>query len=1037
MLFLILLPASSGAQKSVLRFEHITTANGLSENAVPKVIQDRRGFMWFGTQEGLDRYDGHVMREFRHDPSDSSSLADSYVSALAEDASGYIWIGTNGGSLDRFDPRSETFVHFAPALLHGETGERRPLSAITEDSARHIWFGRVGKGLSCFDPAKGTLRTYTNSPSDPRSLSDNNVWAVYVDRAGALWAGTYDGMNRYDPARDDFERYGCSDEGTHGRGNTFTAVFETSGGTLLCAQWGAGLLAFDRTLRRLVPWSLPGTSDSAVGPLSVWCIGEDPSHVLWIGTSGTGLLRNDGRTTRQSLNEPDDPNSLSQDIVLSLCIDRGGTVWLGTTGGGVNRYSSGYRGFAHYRHSASNAQTIGDNDVWTFYEDRSGNIWVGTSGGGLDRIEKRGGFVRHYRAGDGGGLPSDNIGSICEDPDGTLWLGTKDAGVVNFDWRRNRSTAYRSIRFDSSTIGSNAVNSVHVDASGTFWAGTYYGGLSRFDRGTRKFRRFLNDPSDPGSIGDNTVFPLLDSRRGGMWVGLMGGGLDRMRDGAFTHFRHDPGNPRSLSDDRVLCLYEDRTGTLWVGTMGGGLNRFDDASGTFTRFSEQEGLPNSTVYGILEDDRGRLWLSTNRGVARFTIATGEVRSFTESDGLQSNEFNAGAYLRLRDGEFLFGGINGFNRFFPDSVRDNDAIPRVALTSFTVLGSPARFRGEIAALPEIRLTHAQNFFSIEFAALDYANPRGNSYAYMIEGFDRTWIPCGNEHVATYTNVDPGEYTFRVAAANNDGVWNREGAALRIVIVPPFWQTWWADALYVIALAGGVFGFVRFRTVKHTRALREKEARLLAQEEHEKTITSSLREKEVLLKEVHHRVKNNLQVISSLLNIQAYQTGDQSVRRLFRETQDRVRSMALVHEKLYRSADMANIDFGEYLTTVTSELMRSAYRAGITCTVHAESMFLGVDIAIPCGLIVNELVSNALKHAFRDRDRGEVIVTLRRADRETLEMTVADDGVGFPPGVDIQALTSMGMNLVVTLTGQIAGRVALDRSHGTKIVVAFPG
>ncbi len=1039
--FLFALIASSGARAgyNVLRFEHLSIDDGLSESAVTRVIQDRSGFLWFGTQDGLNRYDGHNLHVFRNDPADTNSLSDSYITALLEDNRGNIWVGTNSGGLDRFNPQSQTFSHFGAALRREESPGIRAVTSIVEDFAHYLWIGRVGRGVSRIDPLRSSFRSYMHHAADSRSLSDDKVWALYVDHAGSLWVATYDGMNRYNAAQDDFETYNVSVSGSGRPGCTFTAIGESPDGSLLCAQWGVGIWRFDRLQNRFVPWQLPVPADNSGAERMVWCFAVDRSQDLWIGTHSAGLLRVHRGSTQRFVHESDDANSLSANQVVSLFVDVGGSLWIGTVGGGVNRYSAGYRGFAHYRHSASDTNTIAANQIWSFLEDRSGDVWIGTMGGGVDRIEKTSGRVLHYPVGlpGGKGLTSTMIVALCEDRDGSIWLGTKDAGVFHFIRNSGQWVHYQSIRNDSTTIGSNAVNSVYLDGSGTLWAGTFYGGLSRFDRNTGHFTRFVNNPADPGTLADNTVFPILESRRGGLWVGMLGGGLDKFQNGRFIHYRCDSSDSRSLSNDGILSLFEDHAGVLWIGTMGGGLDRFDEGTGTFTHFTEKEGLPNSTIYGILEDDHGNLWLSTNKGIARFDVRQGVVCSYTVNDGLQSNEFNAGAYLRLHTGEMLFGGLNGFNRFHPDSVRDNRVKPPVVLTAFSVLGSRERFQSELSTLSEIRLSYAQNFFSCEFAALDYANPGRNQYAYMLEGFDKAWVRSGNGHIATYTNVDPGHYTFRVAAANNDGIWNWEGPAINIVVVPPVWATWWAKVLYVLTVAGGAIGFVRIRSLSHARAMHEKEMKIHEKEMHEQQISNSLREKEVLLKEIHHRVKNNMQVITSLLNLQAYQTEDPSIRALFRETQDRVRSMALVHEKLYRSEDMASIDFGEYLKSLTTQLMRSNYRPGITATVDADRVLLEINIAIPCGLIVNELVSNALKHAFEGREQGTVVVTLKRRTGETVELRVQDDGVGFPPGVDIQTLTSMGMNIINTLTSQIFGTVTMERAQGTAFLITFPG
>ena len=1042
-------------QENVIRFDHLSADDGLSEGLVTRIIQDRQSFMWFGTQDGLNRYDGHTFVVFRTDQADTNSLADSYVSALFEDSRGTLWIGTNGGGIDRYNRESGTFAHFGGLLSGGTPSEKVPVSSIAEDSVHQLWIGRVGGGLSRLDPLTGICRNFKHDSADTCSLSNDDVWSLHIDRTGVLWVGTRDGLNTYDPGRDHFMCYQIGPDRHRSVPTSFIDITEDASGTLLCSAWGKGLYALDRQQMMLVRWQSPAWSDLSPVNMKIWCMAAERSGSLWIGTYSSGLLKHDGKTTKQFVHEQDNANSLSTNEVTSLCIDRTGNLWVGTDGGGVNKYSSGYRGFAHYRHFASNPNTLGGENVWGIIEDRQGDLWVSMDGAGLDRFELKTNHVAHYRTGLRGseGLTSDKIVALCEDRDGFIWSGTRDAGLFRLDKKTGRFTQFKFIRDDPATVGADVVNSIYEDSGGTLWIGTYYGGLSTFDKRTGRFTRHHHDAGNARSLGDNTVYPILESRRGGMWIGLLGGGLDRFNNGEFTHYRSDPLNPKSLSNDRVLSLFEDRSGFLWVGTMGGGLNRLDPESGMFMRFTEKEGLPNSTIYGILDDDKGNLWLSTNKGIAKFDALRWTVRSYDVHDGLQANEFTAGACLKTRAGEMLFGGFNGFNRFHPDSVRDNKSMPPVVLTSFAVLGAPARRYGDLLCLPEIRLSHNENFFSFEFAALDYTNPSRNEYAYMIEGFDKDWVRSGSGHTATYTNVEPGEYVFRVAGSNNDGVWNWEGAKIKVTIVPPPWKAWWAYALYGVLAIAGVFTYVRAKTGRQKRALAEQKKKLDEQDRQlererlvsdslrraDEQISASLKEKEVLLKEIHHRVKNNMQVISSLLNLQAHQIEDEEIRNLFKESRDRVRSMALIHEKLYRSASLSLVDFSVYTRDLTLQLCRTYSIENITVDMEMDSVSLTVDKAIPCGLIINELVTNSLKYAFPHGVRGDappvICVGLHSTPDKGYILSVRDNGVGLPEGFDIHRPTSLGLQLVNTLAEQLRGTLSVEHGKGTCVKVAF--
>jgi ligand-binding sensor domain-containing protein/two-component sensor histidine kinase len=1045
--------ALAPAQPTVLHFDHISIEDGLSESTVGRILQDRHGYMWFGTQDGLNQYDGHLLTIFRNDPTDSNSLSDSYVTALCEDYAGDFWIGTNSGGIEKFERSTRTFSHFGPVsreLLHGEYA----VHCIVADSAGHLWAGTFGGGILCRDPHTLRWKSYCHS-NLPGSLSNNNVWAMYIDRSGVLWIGTFDGLDRYNAREDRFETFRVPSVRRGVPGNNFNAITEDASGTLWIASWGYGIVRFDPRRQELRRWLPPVSEDGGVLPNKIWTLTFDLSGCLWIGTRSSGLWRYNGASLKQFTHEPDNAVSLSTDEVMSLHADRSGILWIGTNGGGVNKYSTGYRGFLHYRHSEGNANSIRGNNVWGLHEDHLGNIWVGMLGTGLDRIDLAAGRVIR------GGLnapapksPSSLVVAILEDRQGMLWIGTQGDGLMRYDPKRNRLYRYVYSPSDSASLGGNVVTDLLEDRDGRLWIATFGGGISRYERHTNVFTRFTNVPGNPRSLSDNFVMTMTQSAQGGLWVGTFGGGLVRFVNGDCSVYRNDPHDANSLSNSRILSLLESQQGLLWIGTWGGGLNCFDAAKGSFTRYTKRDGLPNSTIDAILEDDHGDLWMSTNKGITRFTPASGIFKSFDQTDGLQSNEFNQGAAIKTRRGELFFGGINGITRFHPDSVLSNPTSPPVVLTSFSVVGQPFRIDGDLSRLPEIRVKYSQSTFTFEFAALDYMSPSRNKYAYLMDGFDRTWVRPVAGQFATYSNVAPGKYLFRVAASNNDGVWNWDGAVIRVVVVPPPWRTWWAYIGYAMVFLGSIAAYVKAKTRRQANVMEQQKVRLLEGEiqlakermiseslrRAEEKVISSLREKEALLKEIHHRVKNNMQVISSLLNLQADQIDDQGVRDLFQQSQDRVRSMALIHEKLYRSDRFSKIDFNTYARELATQLTRTYANSPVSLDIVVEDIQLSIENAIPCGLIINELVTNSLKHAFPvdgTMTRTPTIV-LKMCTREdgTNVLSVSDNGVGLLPPVDFYHPSTLGLELVNSLTEQIGGTIAFDNNGGTTVTITFP-
>ncbi len=1186
------LSGAAAGRAQTAKFERLGIEGGLSQSAVNAIVQDSRGFMWFGTEDGLNRYDGAGFRIFKHDPDDPDSLSYNHITALCRDRSGTVWVATNGGGLDRYDPNRERFIHFRHNPTDPNSLSSDFITAVIEDGDGNLWIGTNDGGLDKLDPSRRRLTRYRHSPADPTSLIHNSVRDILEDRSGTLWIAT----------------------------------------------GGGGLDMFDRDMEVFVHRRHDPSDPASLIADSVATILEDRNGVLWVGTD-SGLCALDRNRRRFTVYRPNpwDPSSLSADKVNALFEDSSGTLWIGTSGGLDEFVPAGGRFLRHQR-AFLDPNSLSDNDVSSIYEDRSKLLWVGTRLG-LNKLDKERKPFLHYRniPGDPTSLDNNQVMMIQEDDSGAVWIGTYAGGLSRFNRARGTFIAYRHDPADPGSISNDLVMAYLRDRSGTSWVGTY-GGLNRFDPVFGRFRLFelgtgasrqsgrspiyalledpqkrlwvgtrdglfelapdrrslalhRNNPDDPASLSGNAIFALLLDAAGTLWAGTQNGlnRLDRT-SGAWVRYLNDPGNPSSLSHNEVLSLFQDRAGVLWVCTAGG-LNRFGPAAGTFEHFREKDGLPNDTVYGIIEDDRGLLWMSTNRGLSRFDPRTRTFRNFDLRDGLQSNEFNSGALLLSRDGLMYFGGINGFNVFDPDRIRDNPYPPEVVLTDLLISnrsvpigprGSrPPLLTAAITETSEIRLSQRERVISFEFAALHYAAPEKNRYAYKMEGFDLEWNLVGNRRYATYTALPSGSYVFRVKASNNDGVWNEKGVFLRIRIIPPFWGRREFRLLVLLTALVLLLIIYRIRTFaireqartlevrvdQRTRALRatndqlerevaerrrteqalresedkyrslasqipvgvyrttldgrilyanpalaailgyksvedlmktsavaafadpEDRGRLIAlwkakggtvsselrfrtrqgrllqvrdtgtvitarqggieyisgiiediteQKRADDKLKAALREKEFLLKEIHHRVKNNLQVISSLLRLQSHSTTDGPAREPFLASQGRIRSMALVHESLYQSKDLARVDFAIYIQKLTGQLF-SLYKADpkrIRLKLRLGRTPLNINQAIPCGLIINELVSNALKHAFPGARTGQILVALEAGTDGMVHLTVRDDGVGFPPGLNYRRTKSLGMQIVIGLVAQLGGTITLGSKAGTEVVIAFP-
>ena len=787
---LLFLGLNSGARaQTKLLFEHLTVKQGLSQGSVMCMLQDRRGFMWFGTQDGLNRFDGYDFRIFRHDPANANSISDNFIALIAEDRNGTMWIGTLGqpGFLNRFDLATQTFTKVRRDSVDLRDAGISETKSTYETSAGVKWHGETGGGVSRLDLKTGARKTFKRDPANPRSLLDDNVFSVYGDRTGTIWIGTKEGLERFEPATETFVHY------RHDPANPYS----------LSDNW-------------------------------VWPIFEDQSGVMWVGTFGGGLNRFDratGRFTRYKNNQAD-PRSLSDNRLYSIYQDRSGLIWVGTADHGVDRFKPDGGAFEHIVRDVNNPKGLIDNGINGMYVDRSGVVWIGTNNG-LEQFDRSTGAFTHFQhqASNPKSIADNRVQSITEDQAGNIWIGFFSSGLDRFDKRTREFTHFKSDKSNHGGLSDNSVYSLLEDRSGTLWAGTYRGGLNRYDRKTGMFTTYAHQDSISGSLGARGVFALCEDREGYLWIGTLGGGLDRLdpRTGLFTHFRNDPASGESISDNIVTCIYESRGGVLWIGTTGG-LNRLHRETGTFRWYKEKDGLSNDVVLGIVEDGKGNLWLSTNKGISRFDPQEGTFRNYDYRDGLQGDEFNQSAYARSPlTGEMYFGGSNGFNIFQPASMKDNQYAPPVAITSFTRYSPDEKGDPIVDRFAEtkegITLSYKDNVANFEFASMNFLNPSKNQLAYRLEGFSNNWVQLGTDRKATLF-LDVGDYLLRVKGSNNDGLWNEEGTTLRIEVTPPWWRSRWAYSGYALLAIGILYGLRRFELNRREQKTRMRESELRA-------------------------------------------------------------------------------------------------------------------------------------------------------------------------------------------------------------------
>ncbi len=840
---------NSGGQD--VKFDRLSFKDGLSQSSVMCILQDQRGFMWFCTEDGLDRYDGYEFKVYRHNPGNPNSISSNYITAIFEDHSGNLWVGTNGGGLNEFDWKTETFKHFLPNLDNPNSLSNNRVLSIYEDHEHVLWVGTAG-GLNRLIPETGEFTRFVPQHDDPTSLSHSSVRAIYEDHTGALWIGTLGGLERFDRASNSFIHYqpNANDPNSM-RGTYIVSIVEDLSGNLWVATDG-GLNKLNReantwTSFQNVPDNQPSPHESYLRSMFV-----DQFGILWIGTYGGGLEKFDPVTEKSAYyqNNPDDPTTLSNNYVWSIFEDRSGVLWVGTFDG-ISKYDRGREGFVQFLSDPNDSNSLSDNRVLSISEDNHGHLWVGTFDSGLNRLNRQTGQWAHYRsvAGVSGSLSSNTIRSIFEDREGDLWIGT-EKGLDRYDRAHDNFIHYRPQSGTSDPLSDTVVFPIFEDRAGNLWIGTLGAGLDRIDVARKEMVHYEVGQIEGEGLSSNQILAVTQDKDGYIWIGTWGGGLNRLdpATGKFTYYRNNPNDPNSLSQNNVYAIHPDKNGILWIGTWGGGLNRFDPSTGIFTQYRTEEGLPNDVVYSILQDVQGNLWMSTNYGLSRFDPRTETFKNYDVGDGLQSNGFNAGAFYESRDGEMFFGGGNGFNAFYPDKVTDNSYVPQVALTLLTQAGEPVHIKGAVDGVEDISLPWPGNYFEFEFAALSYIRPDKNQYAYMLEGFDKTWNYIGSRRFGRYTNLPGGNYVLHLKAANNDGIWNEQGISIRVHVIPPFWETWWFRIGIGLLVVTSVLGWysLRLKSIEgRNRELSDQVAERTREIEQRRHVAEGLRDIMVIL------------------------------------------------------------------------------------------------------------------------------------------------------------------------------------------------
>jgi len=802
------------AQINTIKFEHYTANQGLSQSTVKCIQQDHLGFMWFGTINGLNRFDGLDFTSYNFFPQDSSSLTSSHITALYEDQKGNFWVGTPDG-LNQLIRETNNFHRFVHSKDNLNSLPDNYIQDILEDSDGNLWIGTRG-GLSKYDNQTNRFETFQKGAANSVGMKSNRVSCIYEDKNKDLWIGYYglDGLQKYDQKGQKFETVlynnNPDEEENTPLNVTVWDVFEDSQDNFWVATDKYGLILLDRMTKEYLVYQENEQDKSGINASTIMDIDEDDVGNLLIATEGGGLnvlnLENFDKTTPQFAQyqvEPLNAYSINDNFLQSIYKDKAGLIWIGSKDSGINKIDKGIQKFTHYQSNQLADNNLTNKDIWSISQDHVGNVWVGTADG-LNKIDPERINIEyfHHIPKDERSISSNHIYAIYQDKNLDIWIGS-DEGLNKLPFSKILSPSF--IRFkhdkeDKASISDDLIRCMLEDDDGNFWIGTNKG-LNLMNRKEEVFKHFYNDKSGKSNI----IHCMLSDKKGRLWLGTESGLVRYIpQSRKFINYLNEEDNPNSLSSNIINAIYEDINGSIWLGTPEG-LNKMTENKESIT--FEYSGLPNSTIYAIRGDRTGNLWLSTNTGLMKFNPRKKTTKKFTNKDGLQDGEFNPNASYKNWEGELFFGGSDGLNIFQPEELLLNEEKPKVILTDFVINYEPVKVRPDgqlkkhISIAESVTLFPGDNKgFSFEFVALNYTQSEKNSYKFKLENYDDTWKYPNNQNIAFYTNIDPGNYVFKVQAANNDGIWNEEGTSIKVNIQPTFIQTWYFKVAMLLAAIG---------------------------------------------------------------------------------------------------------------------------------------------------------------------------------------------------------------------------------------------
>ncbi len=1071
---------------------HYTIENGLSQSSTNCIAQDKYGFMWFGTQDGLNRFDGYGFTIFKNSFDDSTSLSDNSIICLLVDKSGTLWVGTDFGGLNKFNYESQSFTSFKHNRNNLNSISSNHINSIAEDLSGNIWIA-TNAGLDFLNTKNNSFIHYKHNSFNNNSLCSDSVNILFVDKNGNLWIGTDNGLDELDISKKKFSHFkNIPGNSASISSNKILAITQSFDGDIWIGTVDAGLNKLDLKNKIFISYKHSKDNASSLGSDSVEALLTDKDGTIWVGCTSGGINEFIPKLGKffHFINNPYDPINIEDDQVLSIFQDREGLIWIGSFTDGVYNLNKNIGLFGKVNKQFNNPNGLNDDQVNAFSEDASGNILIGTDSGGLNILNKETGQFTHLmKSASENSLINNSIASLYVDTKGIIWIGTI-AGLDKYDPINKTFKHYKHEKNNPNSLGNPYVNSIISDNSGNLWIGFWGGGFDKLDA-LGRFTHFKHDPKNPNSLCNDNISDLYLDKHGMIWIGT-NEGLDCFNPITknFTRFVHDSKNKNSLNENVIYSIYKfpnDNKPYLWIGTAGGGINRLNIKTGKFINFTEKDGLANNQVYGILGDKEGNLWLSTNKGISKFNPIAKHFKNYDRSFGLQSNEFNQGAFFQSKDGEMFFGGIKGFNMFYPENIKENFYKPPVVITSVKAFNKIVKLSNPIFLTKELSLSYKDYVLTFSFASLSYTNPNNNKFAYKLEGFDKEWIDLGKNNTVTFSNLNPGEYILHVKATNNDGIWNESGTSLKLIIKPPFWLTWWFKILFSLFLIFVLFILFRMR-IKNIRnqnkmleaiiSERTKELQLKTKElekynKMQGEILEQLSESESELKELNaakdkyfsilaHDLRspfNSLVGFSDLLENEFENLDKDEIKKSARNINLSAKNLLklinnLLEWSMFHAGKMEFKPGNENLSKAVDDVINIIHGNALQKSISIKNEIKEDTHVWADGFMLHSIFQNLISNSIKFTGRGGVVEISSNEEDGFVKIIVSDSGVGIDEedipkifdikkahstkGTENESGSGLGLNLCKELIKKHGGKISVEskKGTGTKFIFTLP-